>query len=89
MDRLHQIIEDYPEDTFLVVEGFNEAIIGVDVGSLRLIYSYSGILMSLMAEGMDEIEAVEHMEFNIVGAYLGDKTPIFCNDEFRNYEDRA
>jgi hypothetical protein len=29
---------------------------------------------------MDEEEAVEFFNFNVMGAYVGDKTPIWCVD---------
>jgi hypothetical protein len=31
----------------------------------------------LMADGMDETEAIEFFEFNTLGAWMGDLTPIF------------
>lgn len=37
----------------------------------------------------DEIfeQSIEHFEFNVEGAYVGEKTPIFVNDEiFEMYE---
>ena len=38
---LEKIIEKYPETDFLKADGFDDAIIGVDNESLRLIYSIS------------------------------------------------
>ena len=33
-------------------------------------------------------EAIEHFEYNVEGAYVGEKTPIFVNDEiFEMYEE--
>ena len=31
----------------------------------------------LMKQGLDYHDAVEHFEFNIIGGWLGDMTPIF------------
>ena len=31
---------------------------------------------------MDEEEDREYFYFNVLGAYVGDKTPIFCDDEY-------
>jgi hypothetical protein len=30
-------------------------------------------------DGMDVMEAVEYMDFNVLGAYAGEKTPIFVS----------
>ena len=39
MSMLQDIIENYYEYDFLIADGFNDAIIGVDETSMRLIYS--------------------------------------------------
>jgi hypothetical protein len=31
---------------------------------------------------MSEDEALEYFDFNVSGAYMGEKTPIWCNDQF-------
>ena len=40
MRLIDSIIENYEED-FLIADGFDDAIIGVDESSMRLIYSVS------------------------------------------------
>jgi len=37
--KLESILENYPDETFLKADGFDDAIIGFDEHSLRLIYS--------------------------------------------------
>jgi len=76
---LEDIIEKYPDEEFLIADGFNDAIIGVDEASMRLIYSVSNCIEILM-EDMDEEDALEHFYFNVSGAYMGEKTPIWCDD---------
>lgn len=78
-NMLEHIIEWFPEDEFLKAEGFDDAIIGVDEFSMRLIYSVSKCI-EILKKDMDEEEAVEYFEFNVKGAYMGEKTPIFCID---------
>lgn len=78
---LHSILNTYEEDTVLTVDGYNQAIIGIDQNTLRLIYSYTKIIQILM-EDMTREEAIEYFEFNIQSAYLGDQTPIYCMDDF-------
>ena len=31
---------------------------------------------------MEEFDAVEYFEFNMRGSYMGEKTPIWCQDDF-------
>ena len=78
---LHSILNTYEEDTVLTVDGYNQAIIGIDQNTTRLIYSYTKIIQILM-EDMTREEAIEYFEFNIQSAYLGDQTPIYCMDDF-------
>ena len=83
MSILTQIIEDRYDEEFLKADGFDDAVIGVCYNSSRLIYSYKKCLDILIAEGMDEEDAMGHLSFNVMGAYVGEKTPIWCMD---NYE---
>jgi hypothetical protein len=78
---LSNIIEFYPEENFLIADGFDAAVIGVDVKTMRVIYSVSECLNILMNEhNMTDEEALEYFEFNVEGAYVGEKTPIWCYD---------
>jgi hypothetical protein len=77
---LDKIVEWCPEDELLVADGFDDAIIGVDSNSLRLIYSVSKCI-EILSKDMDEVEAVEYFNFNVRGSYVGDKTPIWCVDD--------
>jgi hypothetical protein len=61
----------------LLADGFDDAIIGLCSKSLRVIYDYDLMLEILEDEGMEEIEAIEHLEFNVLNAWVGDQTPIY------------
>jgi len=61
----------------LMADGFDDAIIGLCSKSLRVIYDYELMLEILEDEGMTEIEAIEHLEFNVLNAWVGDQTPIY------------
>jgi hypothetical protein len=78
---LEKIFEWFPEDEFLKADGFDDAVIGVDMFSMRLIYSKSKVIEILINEGLSEEDALEHFSFNIEGAYVGEKTPIWCIDD--------
>lgn len=75
------LIEIYPEETFLKADGFDEAIIGVDEASMRLVYSVSKCI-AILRNDMTIEEAIEYFEFNVRGAYVGEKTPIWYEDDF-------
>lgn len=74
-----EIMEKYPDEEFLLADGFNEAVLGVDENSMRLIYSISKCINILM-EDMSEEDAFEYFYYNVSGAYMGEKTPIWCDD---------
>lgn len=78
---IDKIIEQYPDETFLKADGFDEAIIEVDESDMRLIYSVSKCIEILMKQ-MSEEDAQEYFSFNVSGAYVGTKTPIWCFDNF-------
>jgi hypothetical protein len=77
---INKIIEHYPEEMFLKADGFDDAIIGVEESTMRLIYSVSKCLEILMQDSSEE-DAIEHFEFNVRGSYVGEKTPIWCSDD--------
>lgn len=70
------------EEKFLTADGFNDAVIGVDETTMRLIYSVSKCIDILMKDGLNYDDAMEHFNFNISGSYVGVKTPIWCFDTF-------
>ena len=78
---LEQIIEQYYEEEILKADGFDEAVIGIDENSMRLIYSVKKCIEILMRD-MSEEDAMEHFSFNVSGGYVGEKTPIWCSDNF-------
>jgi hypothetical protein len=77
---LQEIIENFPDIEFLKADGLDDAVIGFDERSERLIYSVSKIMEILMADGMSDEDALDHYYYNIAGAYVGEKTPIYCFD---------
>lgn len=80
---LEIIMEQNPEDEFLKADGLDEAIIGYDDQSGRLIYSMSKIIdILIINDEMTEEDALEHYYYNIHGGYVGEKTPIWCCDYF-------
>jgi hypothetical protein len=68
--------EDLDYEGLLFADGFDEAIIGVEERAGVVAYDIDKIIEILMRE-MTEDEAVEYFEFNILGAYMGEKTPVY------------
>jgi len=77
---LDNIIRNFPDTEFLKADGLDAAVIGLEEGSGRLIYSVKEIIRILLDEGMSEEDALDHYYYNIEGAYVGDLTPIYCFD---------
>lgn len=83
LDRIvENIIENYGEVTFLKADGFDDAVIGYDEQSIRLIYSVSKCIEILINDGLSFTDAYEHFYYNVKGSYMGEKTPIWCIDNF-------
>ena len=83
---LESLRDNYPE--CLLADGFEEALIGVVDGACRqpvACYDFAKCVDILVAQGMDEEEAEEYLEFNTLGAYVGEMTPLFLHD-WRNEE---
>jgi hypothetical protein len=77
-NNIDKIIEMYPDETFLIVSDMDEAIIGVDINTFRLVYSVEKIYEVLM-KSMSREDAIDYFDYNILGAYMGDMTPIFVS----------
>jgi len=80
---IEKLVDWYPEQDLLIADGFNDAIIGIDESSLRVIYSVKKCIEILcLDEDMDVDDAIEHFEYNVRGSYVGERTPIWCDDNF-------
>jgi len=77
-----ELLEEYGDligDVELVTaDGFDDAILGIDSKSYRVIYDADIMVEILMEdEGMSEEDALEHLDFNVFNAWIGDQTPIY------------
>jgi hypothetical protein len=67
-------------------DGFDEAIIGYEPSSGRLIYDRDKMVMIAVEDmEMDHQDAIEYLEYNVWGAYVGELTPIYI--ELGSYDD--
>lgn len=79
-ELLEGIVEYYADEEILKADGFDDAVIGVDEKTMRLIYSVGRCIEILVEDGMTMEEAMEYFDFNVSGAWVGDKTPIWSQD---------
>jgi uncharacterized protein HemX len=49
-----------------ILEGLDDAIVGYDVASTKIVYHYDLIVEVLMQSGLTELEAVEYIDVNIL-----------------------
>lgn len=68
---------DYEE--LLFADGLDEAIIGIDPASFRIVYSRTKAI-KIMMRHMEEEEAMEYLEYNTFNTWMGEKTPIWVDD---------
>lgn len=77
--------ENYPDDIddILLADGFDDAFLGVVEGfglERKACYDTEKCIEILMDDGeMRRCEAEEYFNFNVIGAYVGERTPIFLN----------
>lgn len=83
MSPLRDFYADHFGDDLLFLDPpaqFDSCIVGVvercGLGPVVL-YDTDKVIAALVAEGMSEEDALDHFGFNILGAYVGDKTPMF------------
>lgn len=79
MKRLHERLAEEACD-LLLADGFDDAFIGIgsrcgqpDVA----VYARDACVQALMSEGLSLEDAEEHFDFNVAGAWVGDRTPVF------------
>lgn len=66
------------DDEMLFADGFDDCIIGVTSGIEQVVvYDKDLMIDELASQGMDVDEAIEYLEYNTWGAYVGEKTPIY------------
>ena len=76
------IAEDYPDLLVLEPNYFDKAIIGMvqRIGLDAICYDRDKVIEILMEEeGMSFEDAIEHFEYNIIGSWVGDSTPLFLS----------
>jgi hypothetical protein len=77
-----EIAETYPDLLVMDPDYLDAAILGVvtRIGLEAVCYDENKVIRLLMThDGMTEEEAIEYMEFNMKGAWVGETTPVFLS----------
>ncbi len=89
---MYKVTEMSGVKTYLA-DGFDEAIIGMEcTGAIpRVVYSIKLMVHILCnRDGMTEDEAIEFLDYNVIGSYMGEGTPLYVDEmsveDIRNYE---
>jgi basic membrane lipoprotein Med (substrate-binding protein (PBP1-ABC) superfamily) len=64
---------------YLKADGFDGAIIGVDANVERIVYDKHKMIEILISQGWEHDDALEHLEYNVWCAYVGENTPIYVD----------
>jgi len=76
-ELLEQLADENPEA--LLADGFENAILGIceRFGQPPLMAYDYGKCIQILMQNMTEEEAVEYFEYNTLGAWVGENTPVF------------
>ena len=81
MSKIKEINEyaEEVEEEIIIYDAFEDAIIGLADRfgmDTSVAYDYDKVIKILM-EDMSYEEAVEHFDFNVIGGWVADSTPVF------------
>lgn len=78
---IRETLADVSPDA-MTLDGFDEALVGIvhRFGQMPLAaYDRTKIIEILMRDGIGYQEATEYYEFNMIGAWVGEGTPVFID----------
>jgi len=77
--NIKKIIELYGDEEFIIIDGYDKAIIGFDEMSNKVVYDKNKMIKIAMNDlKLNYMEAIEYLEFN-VWQHIGNKTPVFLS----------
>ncbi len=74
--KLASIIENYSHEELIKADNFDDAVVGIEVNTLRLVYSIDKMI-AILTKDMSYEDAIEYLDFNVFSAYVGERTPIY------------
>ncbi len=85
---LESIIDNYPDNDIYILENLNDAIIGFDQQSNRVVYSVKKIIELIYLQefkddkNFSKEDAFDYFAYNIESNGCGEFSPILCYDNF-------
>ena len=76
-----------------LADGFEDAFVGTTISAFGrkqvAVYDYDKCLLILMHDNhMTEDDAIEYFDYNVIGSWVGEDTPIYINQHtILNIED--
>ena len=76
-----------------LADGFDDAFVGTTISAFGrkqvALYDYDKCILILMHDNhMKEEDAIEYFDYNVIGAWVGEGTPIFINQHsVKNIQD--
>ena len=77
---ISELLEQVNEEALLLEprEQYDKCIVGVTYYGDKFVYDANLVIQSLITDQeMTEEEALDWFEYNVIGSYMGDGTPIF------------
>ena len=74
--------EDFDLCVIGLIERMNLNVLCYDVQAILLMLQDRASSWDTPSRGMSELEAREHFEYNILGSWCGDHSPVFLNRHF-------
>ena len=73
--------KNHPDESVLLADGLEDAFIGIayQFNMAIAIYDKQKCIDIFVNDGMSYEEANEYFDFNVQGAYVGEKTPAFLD----------
>lgn len=87
-DRLMDSLE---EEECITWDGLDDALVGITVGIERVaVYDWSKMVdVCMHRDEMSYETAVEHLQYNTLGGYLGPKTPLVVDLDAARVQKKA
>ena len=80
IEELQEYIAECTEQTVLIFSNYSDAFLGLSHDN-RAVYSYTKIFGCLTKEGMSEEEAIEYIDYNVLGSLTDDNImPVVVMD---------
>lgn len=83
-DIRKELVEQTGDESLLFADGFDSCIVGVtEDNPMKVVYNAEKIVKTIMKKDkMKQDEAWEYFYFNIAGAYVGERTPIYVTTKY-------